>query len=107
MLTPMKSFIAVLCLVALQPASAPNRVMTTAGPIEGAAEGNGIRAFKGIPFAEPPVGPLRWQPPQPLKKWSAPRQATAFGAQCMQRHDFADMVFRSSGTSEDCLYLNV
>jgi para-nitrobenzyl esterase len=63
--------------------------------------------FKGIPYAAPPVGPLRWQPPQPVAKWTDVRQATAFGAQCMQRRQFADMVFRASGVSEDCLFLNV
>jgi len=88
-----------------QPAA--DRVTTTAGPIEGAGAVEGIRSFKGIPFAAPPVGPLRWQEPQPVKKWTEPRQATAFGNQCMQRRMFADMVFRASGMSEDCLYLNV
>ena len=107
MLSPMKYLLVMLSLVALQPAATADRVMTTAGPVEGATEPQGIRAFKGIPFAEPPVGALRWQPPQPLKKWSTVRAATAFGPQCMQRREFDDMVFRSSGTSEDCLYLNV
>ena len=57
-----------------------DRVTTTSGPIEGTAGADGIRAFKGVPFAAPPVGPLRWQPPQPMEKWTAVRQATAFGA---------------------------
>jgi para-nitrobenzyl esterase len=95
----------ILALLQGDPPSA--RVMTTAGPIEGVTEAGGLRAFKGIPFAEPPVGALRWQPPQPLKKWTEARLATAFGAQCMQRRQFADMVFRSNGMSEDCLFLNV
>ena len=88
-----------------QPAA--DRVLTIAGPIEGAGAVNGIRSFKGIPFAAPPVGPLRWQPPQALHKWKDTRQAKAFGNQCMQRRMFADMVFRAAGMSEDCLYLNV
>jgi para-nitrobenzyl esterase len=105
----MQPFLAVLCLVLLLPGNAPaaDRIKTTAGTIEGGVEADGIRTFKGIPFAAPPVGDLRWQPPQPLKKWDGVRQATAFGGQCMQRRQFADMVFRASGTSEDCLYLNV
>ncbi len=106
----MKSVLTTICLAALlqlQGAVPPDRVLTTAGPIAGTTETGGLRIFKGIPFAEPPVGPLRWQPPQPLKKWTDVRQTTAFGAQCMQRRQFADMVFRSNGTSEDCLYLNV
>lgn len=88
-----------------QPAA--DRVTTSAGPVVGAAAVEGVRSFKGIPFAAPPVGALRWQPPQPVKKWTEPRQATAFGNQCMQRRIFADMVFRAAGMSEDCLYLNV
>ena len=92
---------------AAAPQSAPDRVKTTAGPIEGAGAVDGVRSFKGIPFAAPPVGALRWRAPQPVQKWKEPRQATAFGNQCMQRRMFADMVFRAAGMSEDCLYLNV
>ena len=105
----MKPFLAAVCLVVAMPGRAPSedRIMTKAGPIAGVTEADGIRSFKGIPFAAPPVGPLRWQAPQPLTKWTDVRPATAFAAQCMQRRQFADMVFRSSGTSEDCLYLNV
>ena len=63
--------------------------------------------FKGIPFAAPPVGDLRWNPPQPVKNWDGVREATQFGPRCMQRRIFGDMNFRSNGMSEDCLYLNV
>ncbi|NLG76863.1 MAG: carboxylesterase family protein, partial [Xanthomonadaceae bacterium] len=66
-----------------------------------------LRIFKGIPFAQPPVGDLRWREPQPVKNWQGERKATEFSAQCMQRRIFDDMVFRSNGVSEDCLYLNV
>jgi para-nitrobenzyl esterase len=109
MLRSMKPFLTAMCLVVLLPGRVPaaDRVMTKAGPIEGTTQADGIRTFKGIPFAAPPVGELRWQPPQLLKKWTDVRQTIAFSAQCMQRRQFADMVFRSSGTSEDCLYLNV
>ena len=86
---------------------AVDRVTTTAGPIEGAAAVDGVRSFKGIPFAAPPVGPLRWKAPQPVQTWKEVRAATAFGNQCMQRRVFSDMVFRAAGMSEDCLYLNV
>ena len=105
----MKPFLAAMCLVVAMPGPPPSadRIMTKAGPIEGATEAGGVRSFKGIPFAAPPVGALRWQPPQAAKKWTDVRPATAFGAQCMQRRQFADMVFRSSATSEDCLFLNV
>lgn len=83
------------------------RVKTAQGTVEGMTEKSGIRSFKGIPFAAPPVGELRWQPPQPAKSWSGIRKADKFGAQAMQRAVFGDMNFRSSGMGEDCLYLNV
>ena len=89
-------------------AFAQDRVKTSNGAVEGALEqGSGIRSFKGIPFAEPPVGDLRWKPPQPVKGWAGVRKTDKFGPRCMQRSIFADMRFRSNGMSEDCLYLNV
>jgi para-nitrobenzyl esterase len=84
------------------------RVKTKAGVVEGTADpGTNVRTFKGVPFAEPPVGELRWRPPQPVKKWKGVRQAKQFGPRCMQAPVFGDMNFRSNGMSEDCLYLNV
>ena len=105
----MKSIVSAACLVlSIASASlAADTVVTKAGPLQGTIDGDGLRAFKGIPYAAPPVGALRWQPPQPAPKWRDVRQATAFGAQCMQRRQFADMVFRAAGMSEDCLFLNV
>src|SRR5215510_9926368 len=89
-------------------ASAQDRVKTANGVVEGTAEkGSTIRTFKGIPFAAPPVGDLRWQAPQPVKDWKDVRKADGFGPRCMQRPIFGDMGFRSNGMSEDCLYLNV
>lgn len=67
----------------------------------------GIRSFKGIPFAQPPVGDLRWKEPQPVRNWTGVRQADHFGPRAMQKPVFGDMGFRSDGMSEDCLYLNV
>jgi para-nitrobenzyl esterase len=94
--------------LALSPALfAADRVDTKSGPVSGTVEADGLRVYKGIPYAAPPVGPRRWQPPQPAPVWTEVKQATAFGAQCMQRRVFADMVFRASGMSEDCLFLNV
>jgi para-nitrobenzyl esterase len=72
-----------------------------------AAPRSGVRAFKGIPFAAPPVGHLRWKPPQPVEKWEGELQADRFGPRAMQLPLFDDMQFRSNGMSEDCLYLNV
>lgn len=66
-----------------------------------------LNAFKGIPYAAPPIGPLRWKPPQATTAWTGVRKADHFGPRCMQRPVFDDMVFRSDGMSEDCLYLNV
>ena len=45
---------------------------------------NGVIAFKGIPLAQPPVGALRWRPPQPVKPWSGVRRTANYGADCMQ-----------------------
>ena len=85
-----------------------NRVITTNGIIEGTSEpDSGLRSFKGIPFAAPPVSELRWKPPQPVANWSGVRKADQFGPRAMQLPVFGDMSFRSSGMSEDCLYLNV
>lgn len=80
----------------------------SSGVVEGAisADGN-TRSFKGIPYAAPPVGPLRWKPPQPVASWSGVRPALEFGPRPMQGRIFEDMVFRDKGPSEDCLYLNV
>ena len=87
-------------------ASPGKRVQTANGLLEGTVE-EGIRSFKGVPFAEPPVGDLRWKPPQPAKNWEGVRRADKFGPRTMQLPLFGDMVFRSAGMSEDCLYLNV
>jgi para-nitrobenzyl esterase len=89
-------------------ASGADRVKIAAGAIEGAGPAaSGVRAFRGIPFAEPPVGDLRWSAPQPVKKWTGVRETKQFGPRCMQQSVFGDMNFRSNGMSEDCLYLNV
>ncbi|HUO68406.1 MAG TPA: carboxylesterase family protein [Gammaproteobacteria bacterium] len=82
------------------------------GEIGGSVESApGIHAFKGIPFAAPPVGALRWTAPQPVPKWSGVRDASKFGNVCIQppgqgRLNIANMA-GSPPTSEDCLYLNV
>src|SRR6202790_5450187 len=83
-------------------------VRTGAGLVEGTNSADGkVVIFKGIPFAAPPVGELRWKEPQPLAGWKGVRKATEFGARCMQPRIYEDMVFRDAGPSEDCLYLNV
>jgi para-nitrobenzyl esterase len=82
--------------------------VTDRGSVKGTFSSDGqVRTFLGIPYAAPPVGPLRWKPPQPAAKWSGVRSANSFGPRCMQTQLFPDMVFRDSGPSEDCLTLNV
>lgn len=84
------------------------QVRTEAGTVEGSASPDGkVQIFRGIPYAAPPVGKLRWKEPQPVAKWEGVRKATEFGARCMQGNVFGDMVFRDAAPSEDCLYLNV
>jgi para-nitrobenzyl esterase len=66
-----------------------------------------IASYKGIPFAQPPVGDLRWKEPQPAKNWDGVLKADHFSHMPMQKRVFADMIFRADTMSEDCLYLNV
>jgi len=88
-------------------ATAGDQVRTDAGIVEGSrAPGSSVRVFRGIPYAAPPVGERRWQPPQPAIPWEGVRSAAEFGARCMQNRIFDDMVFRDDA-SEDCLSLNV
>jgi para-nitrobenzyl esterase len=85
----------------------PATVRIDAGLVSGVDGGAaGMRVFKGIPFAAPPVGPLRWRPPQPVRTWEGIRKADQFGSACMQPSTPASAA-RPSAPSEDCLYLNV
>jgi para-nitrobenzyl esterase len=67
---------------------------------------DGLRAFKGIPYAAPPIGPLRWRAPAPVAPWREPRRTDAFGPSSVQGVVWDDIDLRA-GVSEDCLYLNV
>lgn len=78
-------------------------VHTTTGSLAGSG-GDGVWVFKGVPYTQPPVGPLRWKPPQPVAAWVGIKDSTAFGSDCMQK-PIADS--RAPGVSEDCLTLNV
>jgi para-nitrobenzyl esterase len=83
-------------------------VKTQSGKVRGEwSSDHMVRKFLGIPYAQAPVGKLRWQPPLPAKHWRGVRDATAFGPHCTQPALYADMVFRDPGNSEDCLSLNV
>ena len=84
-------------LAAAQQAS---QVKVEEGILQGVIEG-GLTVYKGIPFAAPPVGDLRWRGPQPPAKWNGVRKAEKFAAAPMQGGN------PPSGKSEDCLYLNI
>jgi para-nitrobenzyl esterase len=91
------------------PASAlPLTVKTGQGIVRGKTINDGkVNAFLGLPYAAPPVGELRWKAPQPPLRWKGERDATRFGAHCVQGIGFPDMIFQDAGASEDCLFLNV
>lgn len=82
------------------------QVQTRSGILEGINE-SGIKVFKGVPFAAPPVGNLRWAAPQAVQKWDGIRKADEFGPNPMQENVFGDMMFGTKKMSEDCLYLNI
>jgi len=69
--------------------------------------GAGVRAYKGLPYAAPPLGPLRWRPPTPVAPWTGVRRTDAFGKNSLQGIVFDDIDPFAVGVSEDCLYLNV
>jgi len=95
-----------LVLAAAAANAAETQVKTTAGVVKGATTEDGkIRVYKGIPFAAPPVGELRWAAPKPAAAWQGAREATEFGARCVQGQVFDDIVFTNK--SEDCLNLNL
>lgn len=92
------------------PSPAENNLLVhiSNGLLKGTADPQtGIRIFRGIPYAQPPVGPLRWREPQPVHNWEGVRSADKFGPKAMQKFIFTDMRFRADTMSEDCLYLNV
>ncbi len=80
-------------------------VSTSSGTVTGVATSTGM-AYKGIPYAAPPVGPLRWRSPQPPLPWDGTRRADMFGAPCAQLPS-GGRTEVSAASREDCLYLNV
>ncbi len=87
---------------------AADRVKIETGTLEGTTNSDSsVRIFRGVPFAAPPVGNLRWQRPMPVQPWTGVRLADKFGAHCVQGAIFGDLVARSTEMSEDCLYLTV
>jgi para-nitrobenzyl esterase len=95
------SFLAFLLLAAAAPALAqlPAPVMTEYGPVQGASEA-GLTVYRGIPFAAPPLGDLRWRAPQPHAKWNEVRPAVKFAPDPYQGDG-------KGNVGEDCLYVNV
>jgi para-nitrobenzyl esterase len=88
-------------------AAAPSdEVKIDSGKLKGASQ-DGVTSFKGIPFAAPPVGDLRWRPPQPVKPWSDVRDATKYGPDCAQLPFPGDAAPLGVPPDEDCLYANV
>jgi para-nitrobenzyl esterase len=85
-----------------QPSAVPPIVQTSQGAVSGKLL-NGTRTFLGLPYAVPPVGTLRWQPPSAAPSWTGTRQSTTAGSPCPQPKN----VVAGNGFTEDCLYLNV
>ena len=98
---------AVLGLVIVA-ATGASEITIGSGAIKGELLDDGTRVYRGIPFASPPVGELRWQPPKAVASWDGVRPATEFGAICPQAPTMAAMTGGAlPEMSEDCLFLNV
>ncbi len=96
--------ILVLAALLASPVAA-QQVAIDGGAVVGATT-EGVAAFKGIPYAAPPVGALRWNAPAPAQPWSAPRDAASYGPDCMQ-NPLPGIQPGSRPMNEDCLTLNV
>jgi para-nitrobenzyl esterase len=89
------------------PSPKPARVVDTgSGRVRGAII-DGVPSYLGIPYAAPPVGPLRWRPPQPPASWTGVRECVAYGSSCPQTDSGYQTGQTAGASSEDCLYLNV
>ena len=95
-----------LCAVGLCAAQPPSPVKIEGGLIQGTVEA-GLTVYRGIPFAAPPLGDLRWRAPEPAAKWDGVKQAASFGPRCVQGTGGPPGAAPGPATSEDCLYLNV
>ncbi len=99
--------LAAIALVCVRPAAAQIGIVSvTGGRVEGVTA-DGVTSFKGIPFAAPPVGKLRWRAPQPVRRWTGIKQADHFAPGCMQDARWIKLFGEPPAMSEDCLYLNV
>src|SRR6266568_4158711 len=105
----MRSFTAIL-LAAIPALAAESTVRVEQGMLSGAAGSSPeVRVYKGIPYAAPPVGGLRWKAPKAPASWQGVREATQFSSTCIQQPYAEGSIYRSAPqpVSEDCLYLNV
>lgn len=105
--------IALILFVCCAPVQAENSsgfARIDSGAVQGVVE-DGVEIFRGIPYAQPPVGELRWRPPQPAIPWDGVRDVSTFGHACPQRRGlypaWVDAHFDAVGDNEDCLTLNV
>jgi len=102
---PLRLAFVVFALAQLADVAAAQRVVTESGAITGTSE-SGLRIYKGVPFASPPIGELRWRPPVPIAPWTGTLKADAFAPACMQIG--VSMPGETPpAISEDCLYLNI
>lgn len=95
-----------VCCLAIVDMAAAQTVTVATGKLQGVFS-HGVMAFKGIPYAAPPVGKLRWRSPQPAASWKGVRQATEYGHDCMQLPFPSDAAPLGAQPAEDCLVLNV
>ena len=101
------SIAALLCAVTLFQPNALAQTLQPVGVDSGMLQGrveDGLAIYRGIPFAAPPVGNLRWRPPQPVAPWRGVRAASEYGRACMQSNP---AIANLPPPSEDCLFLNV
>lgn len=105
----MEAVLVVLLAAGAFPAVGADPLEIGSGKISGVVvdEEAGVRVYRGIPFAAPPVGDLRWRPPQPAEPWDGVRACEAYGPACPQLNTLAIYGLELPETSEDCLYLNV
>lgn len=96
----------VLTLPTMATAQSGPVVAIDTGEVSGTT-GDGVESWKGIPFAAPPVGELRWRAPQPAAEWDGVKQAVSYGHDCMQVPFPSDAAPLGTPPAEDCLYLNV
>jgi len=105
-LTRLLAVMAAGAALALPAAAQVRTADVTGGTVEGVTA-DGVTSFKGIPFAAPPVGELRWRAPEPLEPWDGVLRADTFGPSCMQAESMMAFLAAPPVISEDCLYLNV